>query len=174
MMALVLVTALLLATVVFANLPTGSWRPDIVILTVIAFAFADGSGTGARYGFAAGLGVDLLSSGAQLVGASALVLLLTGYATGALRPYLSGSGLLGQIAVAGVASAAAVMLYGLLVQLLDVTPFDLFGAARSAVVTGVFNAVLAPLVLRPIAVLSERLPSTPTGGSGGSAWNTRS
>lgn len=170
MMGLVLVTALLLGTVVFSALSVGVWRADLVALTVVAFALADGPGTGARYGFVAGLGVDLLASGAQLVGTSSLVLLLVGYAVGAIRPYLSGSGWLGNVAVAGVASAVAVVCSGLLIQVLDVAPFDPAGTVVSGLATGLYNALLAPLVLRPVAALSERLPSTPTGGGGGSAW----
>ncbi|MBA2528472.1 MAG: rod shape-determining protein MreD, partial [Euzebyales bacterium] len=51
----VLLTALLLQTVVLPAVAVAGWRPDLVGLTVVAFALADGPDTGARYGFTAGL-----------------------------------------------------------------------------------------------------------------------
>lgn len=158
MMALVLLTALLLGTVVLSALTFGVWRPDLVVLTVVAFAIADGPGTGARYGFAAGLSVDLLSTGSYLVGTAALVLLVVGYLSGMARPYLSATGLVGQIALAGTASISAVLAYGLLASLLEVTAVSPLGAVRSALATGLYNALLAPLVLIPVAALSRRVP----------------
>lgn len=162
MMGIVLLTALLLATVVVPAVTFGVWRPDLVVLTVIGFAVADGPGTGARYGFAAGLAVDLLSTGTHLVGTGALVLLLVGYLSGTARPYLSATGLVGQIALAGLATTLAILAFGLLGQLLEVTPITLLAALGSALATGIYSALLAPLVLLPVAALSRRLPGAPT------------
>lgn len=158
MMALVLVTALLLGTVVLPGISSGMWRPDLVVLTVIAFALADGPGTGARYGFAAGLTVDLLSTGSQLVGTAALVLLLVGYTSGVVRPYLSATGLVGQVAVAATGTTVAVLSYGLLSQLLEVASTTLVEALQSALATGVYNMLFAPFVLAAVAALSRRVP----------------
>lgn len=158
MMALVLLTALLLDTVVLPAISFGVWRPDAVVLTVVGFALADGPGTGARYGFAAGLAVDLLSTGSQLVGTAALVLLLVGYASGAARPYLAATGLVGQVTLAGLASTITVLTYGLLSQMLEVASSTPLQAALSALATGLYNTLLAPLVLVPVIALSRRLP----------------
>lgn len=161
MMAIVLLTALLLATVVLPAVTFGVWRPDLVVLTVVAFAVADGPGTGARYGFVAGLAVDLLSTGTHLVGTAALVLLLVGYLSGTVRPYLSATGLVGQIALAGVATTLTVLAFGLLGQLLEVAAITPLAAVGSALATGIYSALLAPLVLPPVAALSRRLPGAP-------------
>lgn len=165
MMALVLVTALLITTVLGPAVTFGWWRPDIVVLTVVAFAVADGAGTGARYGFTAGLAVDLLSVGTQLVGTGALVLLLVGYASGAVRPYLAATGMVGQVAVAALASATAGLAYGLLAGLLEVAPLGTMATVGAAAATGVYNAVLAPAVLAPVGALCRHLPAT-TGAQG--------
>lgn len=161
MMTVVLLTALLLATVVVPVVTFGVWRPDLVVLTVVAFAISDGPGTGARYGFTAGLAVDLLSSGTHLVGTGALVLLLVGYVSGTVRPYLSATGIVGQIALAGLATTLAVLAFGLLGQLLEVAPTTVLAALLSALATGIYSALLAPLVLVPVAALSRRLPGAP-------------
>ena len=86
MFASVLIAALLLATVLGPAIAIGGWRPDVVTLTVVAFAIAEGPGTGTRYGFAAGLARDLLSGSAVVLGTSALVLLVVGTLVGHLRP----------------------------------------------------------------------------------------
>lgn len=162
MMILVLLTALLVGTVIVPGISAGIWRPDLVVLTVVAFALADGPGTGVRYGFAAGLTVDLLSTGSQLVGTAALVLALVGYASGIVRPYLTATGLIGQVALAGVASTIAVLSYGLLSQLLEVASTTPWAALQSAVATGLYNAVLAPVVVLAVGALSRRIPGAPS------------
>jgi rod shape-determining protein MreD len=156
-LGLVLVSALLLQTVVVPGFAIAGFRPDLVVLTVLAFALVDGAGTGARYGFAAGLAVDLLSGGAQPVGVSALVLLLVGYTVGAIRPYLAGTAVVGEMAVAVVASAAVVLAYGLLALLLEATAAGPVETVWTALATGLYNGLLAPLLFRPLQALSRRV-----------------
>lgn len=158
MMALVLVTALLLSTVAFRPLAVAGWRPELVTLTVVAFALADGPGTGMRYGFFAGLAADLLSGGGHLVGITALVLLAVGYVAGLARPYLAGTTLTGQVAVAGAASVVAVLAHGMLALLLDFSAITLATLLQGAVVVGCYSAALAPVVVRPLMALSDRVP----------------
>lgn len=158
MMMMVLLTALLLGTVVLPGISFGMWRPDLVVLSVVAFALADGSGTGARYGFVAGLTVDVLSTGSQLVGTAALVLLLVGYSCGVARPYLSATGLVGKIALAMAATTLAVLSFGMLSQLLEVSSATPLQALQSALATGLYNVLFAPFVLAAVAALSAKLP----------------
>lgn len=164
MMAAVLVTVLLLETVVFPGLALGGWRPSLVTLSVIAFALADGPETGLRYGFAAGLTADLLAGGDQLVGMSALVLLSIGYAVGCARPYLSGQPVGAVLLVAAIGSAAAVLLSGLLSVLLDAEAPRGFAVIEAALVVGLYDALLAPLVYRPVAALATRYTGNPVVG----------
>src|SRR5687768_381786 len=111
-MGVVLLTALLLQTVGLASVTIAGWRPDIVLLTVVAFALADGPETGARYGFIAGLFADLLSASTGLVGLTALVFLLVGDIVGRLRVYVHGMAWVGEAALAAAATAAAFLVYG--------------------------------------------------------------
>lgn len=165
MFAVVLLTALLLQTVVFAGLSVAGWRPDLVLVTVVAFALAEGPDTGLRYGFAAGLLADLLS-GASFVGLGALVASIVGYVCGALRPYMSSHVLAGQVAVAGTAGAAAVLAHGLLARVLGLPQYTLATVLAGALAIGVYDALVAPLVCRPVALLAERYaPAAPPGAS---------
>ncbi|MGH3665752.1 MAG: rod shape-determining protein MreD, partial [Egibacteraceae bacterium] len=154
--AAVLLSALLLQTVLFPSLAIAGFRPDLVTLTVIAFALADGADTGIRYGFVAGLTTDLLSGESHIVGLSALVLLLVGWTVGMIRPYLSGTAWFDTIAVAVAAGAGGFALYGLLALLLDLRQFTVTSLVQGTLAVALWNLALAPLVCRPIASLSHR------------------
>lgn len=172
MLALVLILTLLLQTVVAPAVSVGGWRPDLLLVTVVGFALADGAQTGARYGFAAGLGADLLSGSGQLVGITALVLLLVGYILGSLRPYLPGTARAGESVMGGVAGAVTFAMIGGMALLLDVRQFTLSTLVEGIVATAVWTAILAPLLCRPLARLSHRYsggdgatPGTPAGSA---------
>ena len=161
-MGAVLLTALLLATVVLPAFAIGGVRPDLVTLTVVGFALADGPDTGLRYGFSAGLATDLLP-GSGLVGVSALVLLLIGYLVGLSRPYLTVAPTVGMIVMGGLASALAVAGAGTLSLLFDLSQTTGASVLRAALGTGLYSAVVAPLVCHPLRILSERFSVAATG-----------
>lgn len=162
--ALVLLTVLLVQTVAGSSLAIGGVAPDLVTLSVLVLAVLDGPGLGLRYGFAAGLAVDLLSGGESVVGISALVLLIAGYLAGLARPYLAANQFAGTVLVAAVGTAAVVAGRQLLEFLLGLDPGDAFGVALDALATGIYGALLSPIA----AFLLRRLvrlvpgPGTPT------------
>ena len=160
-LALVLVTALLVQTVVAPAAAVAGIVPDLVVLTVLALGLLEGPGTGLRYGFAAGLVVDLLASGETILGTSALVFLLVGYAAGAARPYLAANELLGQTLASAVGSAAVVLLSRLLEVVLGVDGPDLVSLLFEAVGAAAWAVLLAaPLLLLLRGVLTS-LPDQP-------------
>ena len=154
----ILFLALLLQSVVAPALSVGGWRPDLVLLTVVVFALVDGPGTGARYGFFAGLSADLLSGGAQLVGLTALVFLLVGDGVGRLRPYLSGTGHVGTVALAAVAGAFSFAAFGGLSLLLDLGQFTPLLLVQGVLATAIWTALLTPIAYRPLAAIARRHP----------------
>jgi rod shape-determining protein MreD len=160
MMAVVIMAALLLQTVVMPAFDVLSWRPDLVTLTVIGFALADGPQIGVRYGFTAGLVCDL-ASGGGLLGLSSLVLLLVGWIAGQSRRYLSTSPIGGQMAVGGIASAAALLLQGILGALVGVSQQSMLVLLEAAVVIGLYNAALTPAVFWLLAKISTRFAGDP-------------
>lgn len=155
LLGLVLVVALLLETVVFTNLLVAGHAPALVTLTVVGVALSDGSETGARYGFAAGLTVDVIGGG--LLGLHTIVLLLAGWAVGAARPYLTGPAPVVRALVGGAASAAAAGGFALLTFVLDPQAVDAAGLLQGMLVTGVYSGALAPFVIAPLAAASLRL-----------------
>ena len=175
-LGVVLFTALLLQAVVAPALDIAGWPPGIVLLTVVALALSDGHATGARYGFAAGLSADLLSGGSQLVGLSALVFLLVGDGIGRLRPYLSGTGRVGEAALGALAGAVAFGLFGGLSLLLDMGTFTPLLLLEGLVATALWTGLLTPpvtAVLRPIArrfPVAEVPAAAATPGSAARTW----
>jgi rod shape-determining protein MreD len=158
MLAALLATLILVQTVAAPAVAIAGVRPDLVALAVVALGVIDGPGTGARFGFAAGLAVDLAGAGTNLVGISALVLLLVGYAAGLVRPYLTGTGLVGQVAVVAAGTMLALVGIGLLTVLLEVAAVGLEEVFRWALVAGLFNAALAPFAFALLARLTARYP----------------
>lgn len=171
-LALLLVTATLLTTVVSPVLAIGAVRPDIVLLTVVGVGLADGAGTGARYGFSAGLLGDLLSSQSHLVGLGAFVLLLMGYLAGLARRYVSPGSVLGGLAVAAVVTLLSVVLNALLGIVLDLASPAMALVLRQALGTAAYHAVFALIVVRPVGALTRRLADAGVTGEAG-AGRTR-
>ncbi len=160
-MALVLVTALLLQTVVAPAVAVAGVVPDLVVLTVLVLGLLEGPGSGLRYGFAAGLAVDLLASGDTILGTSALVFLLVGYAAGAARPYLAANELLGQTLASAAGSAAIVLLSRLLEVVLGVDGPDVVSLLLEAVGVAVWAVLLAPPLLLLLRTVLSSLPDQP-------------
>lgn len=158
LMVTVLLTAILLETVLFAGAAVAGQVPAVVALTVIAFGLTDGAETGVRYGFFAGLTVDLLSGG--LVGLSALILLFLGYGAGVVRPYLTGSPFVAHLALGGMGAALATLAYGLLGALLDPVAVGAGGLVQATVVTALYSTLVAPAIIRPVAALARRVEVT--------------
>ena len=163
-LGLVLVTALLLQTVVAPAVTVAGIPPDLVVVTVLVLAVLEGPGTGMRYGFAAGLALDLLAAGDSLVGTSALVLLAVGYLAGSTRPFLSGSELIGQIIVAAAGSAFVVVAGTLLDLVLGADVGDLLQMVAEALVVAGWAALLAPVVAVLLGRVSRALPEGQSGG----------
>jgi rod shape-determining protein MreD len=144
LLTVVIVTALLLQTTVFADVRLLGARPELMFLLTISFAILEGPASGAVTGFAGGMAQDFLLD--QPKGITALTLTLLGYTVGLLRQYIvSPSPVLPILLVAG-GTFVGELFYGLVAFLLgqlDVTTLYLF---RVAALSAVYNAILTPLV----------------------------
>lgn len=82
----VILLALLLQSTVLAALPLWGVYPDLILVVVVAFSLLKGPVFGARYGFFAGLGLDLLIG--EMVGLNAVTKMLVGAVVGAMADKL--------------------------------------------------------------------------------------
>lgn len=156
------VFAVLLDTVVLADLTVAGVAPSTATVVVLAVAFIDGPGPGMRVGFGVGLLLDLVGEG--LVGVSALLLVIAGYVIGVTRRLWTGGQLPGQL-LAGALGAAGVSLGQLVLALVfNQTETSLAVAAGQVVVDGLFGLLLAPLIMPAVGWVSRQVTARdPTG-----------
>ena len=81
-----LLTALLLQSTVFAQIPLAGVKPDLLYLLTIFLAYLEGPSSGALAGFTGGIAEDFLLN--QPKGITALTLTLVGYSVGLARQYI--------------------------------------------------------------------------------------
>ena len=150
-------SAAVLQTSLFPALTLLGFRPDLLLLVVVALAVQDGPVAGALVGAVAGLVTDLLVAQAPL-GLAVLVYTVVGHAAGLARPYLAPGSITAPLLLAFASGALATAAYGGLAGLLadeGVPPTLLLQASLSV---ALYNTLLAPLVLALVRRVSERLP----------------
>jgi rod shape-determining protein MreD len=146
--ALVVLAALVLQVCLLARFSYDGARTDVLILVVIAVGFLAGPERGAQMGFAAGLSFDVVLS--TPLGLSALVYTVVGFAVGTMsRSVVRSAWWIGPVVVAA-ASAATMVLYALVAQLLGQSGFDGPPIGAVVAVVTVVNLILAPLALRAV------------------------
>lgn len=140
----VVLTALLLQSTVFARIQLGGTKPDLVYLVTIVLAFLEGPSSGAIAGFFGGMAEDFLLN--QPKGITALTLTLVAYAVGMMRTYVVSPSPLLPVALVGGATTVAVVFLGIVRFLLGQPVGSVGFLVSVALLTGVYNAVLTPIL----------------------------
>lgn len=155
--ALVLVTAALLQTTLFPYLMLAGFRPDLLLLVTAVFALREGTLTGVRVGFAAGLLSDLLLN-QSAVGLSALVYVGVGYTIGLARPYLAPESVTAPVIMAFLSGLVGTAGFGVLSRLLGDERYTSSLVLQASLFVALFNTLLAPIVGGVVVRLSRRFP----------------
>jgi rod shape-determining protein MreD len=145
-------------------LPGGS-VPDVALVVVVALGLTQGPLTGSIIGFFTGLDLDLVPPGGHLIGESALIFCLTGYACGRLGIWLERSvpRLLGA-ALIGV-GAGEILQVG--AGMIASDPGVTLSAVRQVLpITVLYDILLCPIVLFLAALTSRRQAIRPIGARG--------
>jgi rod shape-determining protein MreD len=174
-LAAVLVVALLLQTTVIPDLRILGVCADLMLLCTVCAALVGGPELGGLVGFAAGLLSDLFLVTTPL-GLSALVFSLIGYAVGTIRKTVLQEGWLLAPATAFVASSAGVVTFvvaGVMVGQSQLTRMGPVGIAKTALLVGVMNAVIAAPLCRLMAWAATGSGRTSEGSSQMSALAAR-
>jgi len=149
----VILTALVLQSTVFHEITLMRVSPDLIYLITVLVALLEGPASGAVIGFVGGMGEDFLLNAPK--GITALTLTLLGYAVGMVRQYIvSPSALVPVIMVAG-GTAAGEMFNGLVKFLLGQLHPGWGFQLRVAILAGLYNAILTPLVFPIVRRLAE-------------------
>ncbi|MFP4636378.1 MAG: rod shape-determining protein MreD [Nitriliruptoraceae bacterium] len=157
LISLLLVTAVVLETALFPSVTLLGFRPDLLLLLVLAIAVHDGPMSGARVGAVAGLLADLLIMQSP-VGLSVAIYATLGWLIGVLRPYVAPDSISGPVVLAFVSGVLGTAAYGTITWLLadQRATFDLVFQAALAV--GLYNTLLAPLAYALVGRLGARFP----------------
>jgi rod shape-determining protein MreD len=149
----VIVTALLLQSTVFAQLRLLGVRPELLYLVTIVVAFLEGPGEGAVIGFISGFAQDLLLN--EPKGITALTLTLLGYSIGMLRQYIVSPSPFLPVILVALGTAGGVLFYVIVSFLLGNFDHSVGFAIRVALLAGLYNAILTPLVFPILRRLFE-------------------
>lgn len=153
--ALVLVVLLTIQTTWLADLRPFGVVGDLLLLLAIAGGMAAGPVRGATVGFAAGLALDFVLL--TPFGLTALTYLAVGYAVGTVHDGVLRSAPWIPVVVTFVASAAGIVLYVILGQLVG-QQFRLPDLTRIVLVTATMNAILSFPVLFAMRWVEKAAP----------------
>ena len=149
----VVLTALLLQSTLLAQIKLGGAKPDLVFLVTIVLAFLEGPSSGSLAGFVGGMAEDFLLN--QPKGITALTLTLVGYSVGMLRHYITSPSPVLPVGLVGSATVAGVLFYGMVSFLLGQLDVGFGYLVRIALLTGLYNAVLTPLLFPLVRRVAE-------------------
>src|SRR5207247_1932153 len=149
----VVLTALLLQSTLLAQIKLGGAKPDLVFLVTIVLAFLEGPSSGSLAGFVGGMAEDFLLN--QPKGITALTLTLVGYSVGMLRQYITSPSPVLPVGLVGSATVGGVLFYGMVSFLLGQLDVGFGYLVRIALLTGLYNAVLTPLLFPLVRRVAE-------------------
>lgn len=144
LLTVIVLTALLLQTTVFADIRLWGSRPELMYLLTIVFGVLEGPASGAITGFVGGMAQDFLLN--QPKGITALTLTLLGYAIGMFRQYIVSPSPILPVVLVGLGTFGGVLFYGVVSFLLGQLDTGWFYLFRSAALSALYNAVLTPLL----------------------------
>jgi rod shape-determining protein MreD len=143
-LSLVVVMLVVIQTTVFPHLRVLGAMPDLVLLATIAVAYEDGPDTGAIFGFASGLTLDLFL--ATPLGVSALTFAIIGYLVGVFQGgMLRPSGWVAPV-LGGVGGLAGGALFVVVASIAGEDGLLNGHSVKIIVVSAVYDALLAPLI----------------------------
>lgn len=141
--AVVIVTALLLQSTVFAQMKLLGVKPELMYLVTIIVAILEGPREGAVVGFVGGMAQDFLLNTPK--GITALTLTLLGYAMGLARQYIvSPSPLLPTVLVAA-GTFIGTAFWQVMATLLGQYDEPLGYAVKVCLLTALYGAILTPI-----------------------------
>jgi rod shape-determining protein MreD len=155
--ALPLVVVLLQVMLVDRLPLPGGIAPDVVLVVVVAIALTHGPITGTVTGFFAGLELDLVPPGGHVIGESAVILCLLGYACGRLGGWLQRSA--PRLLAAALIGVGAGEMLQAAAGLIASDPGVTLTAVRQVLPVAVLYDVLICPVILLLAALASRRPA---------------
>ena len=142
----VVFVAFVLQVAFVARVPAFGARGDLLLLVTVAAGMSGDAEKGAIVGFCSGLVFDMVLN--TPLGLSALVYTVVGYAVGAIHGSVLHSGWWVPSAVAALASAVAVVMYGVLGEAVGQSTLSGPPLLTIVLVVAIGNAILVPVANR--------------------------
>ncbi|MGW4561035.1 rod shape-determining protein MreD [Streptomyces sp. NPDC004561] len=156
------VVALVVQVSVLARLHLPGAVPDLLLLTVLGLAMVYGHVGGALVGFGAGLLADLAPPADHAAGRYALVLCVTGYFAGLIKPdHGRLKSATGPMAVVVAAAIGSTLLYAGVGALVGDTVARHVGLPGLLFSAALYDLLLAPFVVPAIMWLARRADNDP-------------
>ena len=153
--ALLVVVSVALQSTLLARLTVLGVIPQLVLVVVVSLAYLDGEKVGLVTGFFGGLLQDLLLP-QSIVGLTALVYLLIGYAVGVFRQYAPHESVWVPVFTVALSTAVAEASYALLSVLLGQPWVSLDVASRVAGLVVLYNTLLTPFAFPLVRKFADR------------------
>ncbi|MFF8727371.1 rod shape-determining protein MreD [Streptomyces sp. NPDC015171] len=164
------VVALVIQVSVLARLHLPGAVPDLLLLTVLGLAMVYGHVGGALVGFGAGLLADLAPPADHAAGRYALVLCVTGYFAGLIRPENGRlKSVTGPMAVVVAAAIGSTLLYAGVGALVGDTAARHVGLSGLLFSAALYDLLLAPFVVPGVMWLARRSDNDPLTETGPAA-----
>lgn len=154
-MAAVVVVALAVQSTLLAKLTLLGVIPQLVLVVVVSLGYMDGERVGAAAGFFGGLLQDLLLF-QSIIGLTALVYTLIGYAVGSLRQFAPTESVWTPVFVVAIASAVAETSYALLSIILGQQWVSISFTAKVIGLIALYDALLTPFVFPLVRKVADR------------------
>jgi rod shape-determining protein MreD len=152
-LALVIITAIVLQTTVFADVRLLGAKPELLYLVTIVIALLEGTASGAVTGFACGMAQDFLLN--QPKGITALTLTLLGYSVGVTSQYIVTQSALVPVVMVAIGTFAGVVFNRVVALLLGQAEASAYFVVRIAFLSALYNAILTPIFFPLIRRLTQ-------------------
>jgi len=151
---LIITTALLLQSTVFAQVRLLGARPELMFMITIIFAILEGPREGMIVGFAGGMAQDFMLN--QPKGITALTLTLLGYSMGLARQYIVSPSPFLPVTLVGVGTFCGVIFYQIVAFLFGQIDLSIGFLLKVAILSAIYCAILTPLVYPLLRRVWER------------------
>lgn len=150
-----LVVALAVQSTVLTRLTLFGVVPQLLFVVVVVLAYLDGERVGVVVGFVAGLLLDLQLP-ESIMGLTALVYTLVGYAVGHLRHYAPSGSVWTPVSIVAIASAVVEAGYALLAIMLGEQWVSAGDTVRIAALVVLYNTLLTPFAFPLVKRVADR------------------
>jgi rod shape-determining protein MreD len=152
----ILIAAVALQSTLLTEVAILGVTPQLLFVVVMCLAYVEGAKAGVVLGFTGGLFLDLLLP-ESIVGLTALVYTMVGYAAGSVRTWLPSQSVWRPVVTIGITSVIAETTYALFAITMGQRWVSASATVKIIALVVAYNVLLTPLVLPLMTKLADRV-----------------